>query len=157
MAETAFRQSVSLIFRQLRAQTFRRTNPYKLCQQGHATVAAPAADSEPLQHAEPPRTSYNTAFPQPGVNDSPRGRLSRLRTDVEAAPFSSFLTDTFSRQHTYLRISVTERCNLRCLYCMPEEGVALSPPRPSSDHTGDRLSFLPLREPRCEQNSADRW
>ena len=29
--------------------------------------------------------------------------------------------------HTYLRISLTERCNLRCLYCMPAEGVELSP------------------------------
>lgn len=37
-----------------------------------------------------------------------------------AKPFSDFLTDTFNRQHDYLRISVTERCNLRCLYCMPE-------------------------------------
>ncbi|CAI7666164.1 unnamed protein product [Penicillium discolor] len=42
-------------------------------------------------------------------------------------PFSDFLTDKFHRQHDYLRISVTERCNLRCLYCMPEEGVDLSP------------------------------
>ena len=31
------------------------------------------------------------------------------------------------RKHTYLRISLTERCNLRCLYCMPEEGVELTP------------------------------
>jgi cyclic pyranopterin phosphate synthase len=45
-----------------------------------------------------------------------------------AKPFSEFLTDTFNRQHNYLRISVTERCNLRCVYCMPEEGVDLSPP-----------------------------
>ncbi|EIE21586.1 molybdenum cofactor biosynthesis prote [Coccomyxa subellipsoidea C-169] len=37
------------------------------------------------------------------------------------------LTDTFGRMHTYLRISLTERCNLRCLYCMPEEGVDLTP------------------------------
>ncbi|XP_043278924.1 molybdenum cofactor biosynthesis protein 1 isoform X2 [Venturia canescens] len=36
------------------------------------------------------------------------------------------LVDTFGRFHTYLRISVTERCNLRCLYCMPEEGVKLT-------------------------------
>lgn len=35
--------------------------------------------------------------------------------------------DSFGRKHTYLRISVTERCNLRCTYCMPEEGVLLSP------------------------------
>ncbi len=33
------------------------------------------------------------------------------------------LLDRFGRKHTYLRISVTDRCNLRCLYCMPEEGV----------------------------------
>lgn len=33
------------------------------------------------------------------------------------------LIDGFGRKHTYLRISVTDRCNLRCLYCMPEEGI----------------------------------
>ena len=31
--------------------------------------------------------------------------------------------DRFDRQISYLRISVTDRCNLRCVYCMPEEGV----------------------------------
>ncbi|KAJ1436506.1 hypothetical protein B484DRAFT_345022 [Ochromonadaceae sp. CCMP2298] len=36
------------------------------------------------------------------------------------------LFDTFGRFHDYLRISLTEKCNLRCLYCMPAEGVALS-------------------------------
>lgn len=33
------------------------------------------------------------------------------------------LVDTFDRRHTYLRISVTDRCNLRCSYCMPPEGL----------------------------------
>ena len=33
------------------------------------------------------------------------------------------MTDSFGRAITYLRLSVTERCNLRCRYCMPEEGV----------------------------------
>lgn len=47
----------------------------------------------------------------------------------DAKPFSEFLTDTYNRQHDYLRISLTEKCNLRCLYCMPEEGVPLSPTR----------------------------
>lgn len=37
------------------------------------------------------------------------------------------LVDSFGRRHTYLRISITERCNLRCTYCMPAEGVELSP------------------------------
>ncbi|KHN95146.1 molybdenum cofactor biosynthesis protein 1 B [Metarhizium album ARSEF 1941] len=55
--------------------------------------------------------------------------LSRRNRIRNAKPFSEFLTDTFNRQHDYLRISVTERCNLRCVYCMPEEGVPLSPNR----------------------------
>lgn len=33
------------------------------------------------------------------------------------------LNDTFHRTIDYLRISITDRCNLRCVYCMPEEGV----------------------------------
>ncbi len=33
------------------------------------------------------------------------------------------LTDRFGRSITYLRISVTDRCNLRCVYCLPENGV----------------------------------
>ncbi|XP_049703667.2 molybdenum cofactor biosynthesis protein 1 isoform X2 [Helicoverpa armigera] len=36
------------------------------------------------------------------------------------------LVDSFGRRHNYLRISLTERCNLRCQYCMPAEGVPLS-------------------------------
>jgi cyclic pyranopterin phosphate synthase len=37
------------------------------------------------------------------------------------------LIDSFGRQITYLRISVTDRCNLRCVYCMPTEGIAWQP------------------------------
>lgn len=33
--------------------------------------------------------------------------------------------DRFNRHITYLRVSVTHRCNLRCVYCMPEEGIRL--------------------------------
>jgi len=33
--------------------------------------------------------------------------------------------DRYKREITYLRISVTDRCNLRCRYCMPEEGIKL--------------------------------
>ena len=35
------------------------------------------------------------------------------------------LSDPFKRRINYLRISVTDRCNLRCRYCMPEEGIPL--------------------------------
>jgi cyclic pyranopterin phosphate synthase len=35
--------------------------------------------------------------------------------------------DSFNRRINYLRISVTDRCNLRCDYCMPAEGIELIP------------------------------
>jgi len=44
------------------------------------------------------------------------------------------LSDSFQRPINYLRISVTDRCNLRCIYCMPAEGVDLRP-------HGDILSY----------------
>jgi len=37
------------------------------------------------------------------------------------------LIDTYGRVHDNLRISVTDRCNIRCFYCMPEEGVKFQP------------------------------
>ncbi|MEY9966488.1 cyclic pyranopterin phosphate synthase [Streptacidiphilus sp. MAP12-16] len=37
------------------------------------------------------------------------------------------LLDRFGRIHTDLRVSLTDRCNLRCTYCMPEEGLAWLP------------------------------
>ncbi|MCK4268582.1 MAG: radical SAM protein, partial [Actinomycetia bacterium] len=39
----------------------------------------------------------------------------------------SELHDTYDRKIDYLRLSITDRCNLRCRYCMPEEGVAAKP------------------------------
>jgi len=44
-----------------------------------------------------------------------------------AAQTAGPLIDTFGRVHTDLRLSVTDRCNLRCTYCMPEEGVEWLP------------------------------
>ena len=37
------------------------------------------------------------------------------------------LQDSFGRIHDYIRISVTDRCNLRCVYCMPAEGMEFAP------------------------------
>lgn len=42
-------------------------------------------------------------------------------------PNNTILTDDFGRKHNYLRISLIEKCNLRCTYCMPAEGILLSP------------------------------
>ena len=37
------------------------------------------------------------------------------------------ILDSFGRDHTYLRISLTDNCNLRCFYCMPEEEYEFTP------------------------------
>jgi cyclic pyranopterin phosphate synthase len=46
---------------------------------------------------------------------------------VHDAPVPRPLVDGYGRVHTDLRISVTDRCNFRCTYCMPEEGMQWLP------------------------------
>ena len=48
--------------------------------------------------------------------------LPRRRT-----PPNGPLVDSYGRVHTDLRISVTDRCNVRCVYCMPEDGLEWLP------------------------------
>jgi cyclic pyranopterin phosphate synthase len=51
-------------------------------------------------------------------------------TVLEPEPVSRaeyFLNDRYGRTFDYLRIALNERCNLRCLYCMPEEGIRFRP------------------------------
>ncbi|KAI9093092.1 hypothetical protein DFS34DRAFT_272259 [Phlyctochytrium arcticum] len=76
-------------------------------------------------------TGYSV-HPQTGAKERTKSQVSAqariARIDRENPLPSSFLVDNFNRQHTYLRISLTEKCNLRCTYCMPEDGVSLSPP-----------------------------
>ncbi|KAI8104931.1 hypothetical protein M9435_000105 [Picochlorum sp. BPE23] len=57
---------------------------------------------------------------------------NEMRGGVQSLSFKEWLlqrslVDSHARRHSYLRISLTEKCNLRCLYCMPEEGVDLTP------------------------------
>lgn len=94
------------------------------------THGAATREVNPVAESSPPPNNIN-----PFKQLLPR--KERIKT---AKPFSSFLTDTFARQHDYLRISITERCNLRCTYCMPEEGVPLSPP--SHLLTTPEISYL---------------
>ena len=49
-----------------------------------------------------------------------RSAPSAPRTEL---PTSGPLLDTHGRVHRDLRISLTDRCSLRCTYCMPEQGV----------------------------------
>uniref|UniRef100_A0A1A9VYK0 Molybdenum cofactor biosynthesis protein 1 n=1 Tax=Glossina austeni TaxID=7395 RepID=A0A1A9VYK0_GLOAU len=58
----------------------------------------------------------------------------------EITSAASPLTDKHGRAHTYLRISLTERCNLRCKYCMPAGGVPLQ--NKSNLLTTDEIYYL---------------
>ena len=49
------------------------------------------------------------------------------KTTIATTLNNNILIDKYNRKHNYLRISLTEKCNLRCLYCMPKEGVSLTP------------------------------
>src|SRR3978361_1400794 len=46
--------------------------------------------------------------------------MAELGLDLKA-PASSKMTDPFGRAISYLRVSVTDRCDLRCFYCMSED------------------------------------
>ena len=55
----------------------------------------------------------------------PIRRLRKMNTAAEGCT----MRDAFGREINYMRLSVTDRCNLRCRYCMPAEGV------PPTSHT----------------------
>jgi GTP 3',8-cyclase len=50
-------------------------------------------------------------------------RSAQLRRGPQEAPSTEGMHDSFGRRIEYLRISVTDKCNLRCVYCMPEAGL----------------------------------
>ena len=56
-----------------------------------------------------------------------RGRPDTESRLTQAMPLEGPLVDRYGRVHDDLRISVTDRCNLRCVYCMPEEGLSFLP------------------------------
>ena len=55
------------------------------------------------------------------------GARPSRRPDPDTVPRTGPLVDTFGRVHTDLRISVTDRCNLRCTYCMADEAQTFLP------------------------------
>lgn len=87
-----------------------------------AARVAPEAELEKGEAAAAVRRlremGWDLAGPAPG------GAESGLPREV---PGPAMLTDLHGRHHSYLRISLTERCNLRCTYCMPAEGLQLTP------------------------------
>jgi GTP 3',8-cyclase len=55
------------------------------------------------------------------------GSSSRIATNMASITSKSPLADALGRVHRSLRISVTDRCNIRCFYCMPEQNVRFKP------------------------------
>src|SRR5881409_2447468 len=56
----------------------------------------------------------------------PQGGGTRPPRPLAIIP-PAMLRDRHNRTFSYLRISVTERCDFRCVYCMPAEGIKLAP------------------------------
>ncbi len=52
--------------------------------------------------------------------------MQPLSTDAHVSD-TSLLYDSFGRRISYLRLALTDRCNLRCRYCMPEKGIDILP------------------------------
>jgi GTP 3',8-cyclase len=129
MAESNFRRVFTTLLRQTKPDSIRnaRTPQCPRRQLSSVTSRAPTLPGSTPQHWQEHKVEAPRQSPEP---QRKRPRLERLRRDQDQEPrsFSSFLTDSFAREHDYLRISVTERCNLRCTYCMPADGVELSPP-----------------------------
>lgn len=87
--------------------------------------------TRPVPSSPPPRRPGCVSRSHERYQSSSAESVAALekRAPVEPVePAKPMLVDSFGRQHTYLRISLTERCNLRCTYCMPVDGVPLTPP-----------------------------
>ncbi|ORY77769.1 molybdenum cofactor biosynthesis protein 1-like protein [Protomyces lactucae-debilis] len=98
------------------------TRPARVCRL--SWTPAPNRCRTARSHTSASHARYTADAPIQSM-DLPRAQQSARIKSYQ--PFSDFLTDTHARQHDYLRISITEKCNLRCTYCMPEEGVELQP------------------------------
>ncbi len=68
------------------------------------------------------RPSGSTATPPATTEPMTMQPVSLAESELPSA-----LVDRMGRRHTDLRLSVTDRCNLRCAYCMPPAGVAFRP------------------------------
>lgn len=111
---------------------FRRLNSAKSGIKSYFQLASDHGQLLTTNHTESSWSRTYTTMPEKIPEDA-----------VKDDPISNMLVDSFGRLHTYLRISLTERCNLRCQYCMPAEGVELTPtPMVMSQNEIVRLASL---------------
>jgi len=88
---------------------------------------ASRADARRAMRATDPRDDAARFLRPPPLPSSSAPAAVPLPASSRSAAMEAALRDRFGRQHTYLRVSLTEKCSLRCTYCMPLEGVPLSP------------------------------
>ena len=82
---------------------------------------------KPFDPREPVKAARRAARTPAERFDVPADALGAGPAARDAAPASGALIDTHGRIVRDLRISVTDRCNLRCVYCMPAEGMPWLP------------------------------
>lgn len=93
--------------------------------------------SEHAIGTQPPSSAASIAFFE---------RINHVTAQTAPAPIPVYATDTpahdsFGRRIDYLRISLTDRCNMRCVYCMPEQGMQFMP-RPELLTTDELLRIV---------------
>ncbi|HEV3188088.1 MAG TPA: GTP 3',8-cyclase MoaA [Acidimicrobiales bacterium] len=90
---------------------------------------ASASLESPL--GEDVRPSPNASAVPVSVRPHPQEGEAELKSRIDdpflLMPHEGPLVDRYARVHDDLRISVTDRCNLRCVYCMPEVGMTFQP------------------------------
>jgi len=91
-------------------------------------VATARFDARP---AQPARLTHTAPAVPVSVRPHPRESDAELKSRIDdpflSMPLEGPLVDRYARVHDDLRISVTDRCNLRCVYCMPEVGMTFQP------------------------------
>lgn len=89
-----------------------------------AASIAPTKRNIPIQHPSLP-SLLSPSSVLPSLDDW-NVFLSQL---PDPPSWDAVLSDRFQRSHNYVRLSLTERCNFRCTYCMPPEGVTNLAPK----------------------------
>ncbi len=82
-------------------------------------------DTSRRARGKPSRRASGSSAPAGSRHPAPRGDILRKVTRAPARVLP--LVDGFGRAATDLRVSLTDRCNLRCTYCMPAEGLPWLP------------------------------
>src|ERR1700722_1712776 len=101
-----------------------------------------ATGLDPAQRCTRPHAVAGVRWPA----GRPRARTVEDREQGSGTGVAVVLSDSFGRIATDLRVSVTDRCNLRCSYCLPPEGLDWLP-RPAllTDDEGSPLMSVAVQ------------